>query len=103
MQQIPHWKPNSSLANQGISCILCNPIVPYPVDKSPLVPILSQINQAHTLVTEFFKIILNIAIPFTPASKQRSSKAGVHTGLTKQKQKRNSVFGNKSATLLQHL
>jgi hypothetical protein len=48
-----------------------------------------------------FKQVISI-LPFMPASKQQSSQAGVHTKLTKQKLKRNSVFGDKSAAFMKH-
>ena len=49
MGQSPSSVPNTSLASQGYSCILCNPQVQHRGhNSSQIVPILGHINPDHT-------------------------------------------------------
>jgi hypothetical protein len=68
MEQSPSWEANNNhSASQEILRLLWNPKVHNRVHNSPsLVPILSQINSAHTFPPYFPKIHSNIILPTTP-------------------------------------
>jgi len=71
MEQNPSWVANSHSPSQEISRLLCNPMVHYCVHKiPPQVPILSQMNPAHTILRYFYKIHSNITLPSTPRSSE---------------------------------
>jgi len=66
LNKLTPWS-NSYPASQEITHLLWNPKFHYLVDKNmPLVPILSQINPAHTFQPYFPKIPYNNVLPFTP-------------------------------------
>jgi hypothetical protein len=63
MEEGPYWEAGSCSAGQQIPCIIWNLKVCYHVYKNPsLIPILSQMNEPHTL-TLYFKIYFNIILP----------------------------------------
>ena len=69
----PSWKANRFSASQEIPRILWNLEVHCRIYNSPPpVPILSQLDSAHTLTSHFLKIHLNITLPPTPGSSKRS-------------------------------
>ena len=69
MQQSPSWEANHFSDSQEIPRILWNPKVHYHIHKctSP-VPILNQLDPAHTPTSYFLKIHLNITLPSMPGS-----------------------------------
>jgi len=69
MYQKPSWEANSLLASEETPRLLWNPKVHCLIHKSPpLIPVLSQIDPAHTLTSSFFKIHFNIILSSTPRS-----------------------------------
>jgi hypothetical protein len=65
MKLSPCWESANYAATQELPSILWNPYVHYRVDKrSPLVPILSQMNSIYTIpFYHFFKIHFNNVQP----------------------------------------
>jgi len=69
MEQSPSWEVNRFSASQEIPRHLWNPKVQYGIRKWPTtVPILSQIDPVHTVISHSLKIQLNIILPSTPGS-----------------------------------
>jgi hypothetical protein len=63
MEQNPSWEANEPFANQEKLEILWNPKVHYALQNSLiLVPVHSQINPLHTVLSCFSKIHFNIII-----------------------------------------
>jgi hypothetical protein len=66
MEVSPSSEAANCAATQELPSILWNPNVHYHVHKSPtLVPILSQIDQVHTIPSYLSKIYFNIVQPPT--------------------------------------
>jgi len=69
MEQSPSWETSRFSASQEIPRIVWNPEVHYRIHMCPpTVPILSQLDPAHTLTFHFWKTSLNIILPCTPGS-----------------------------------
>jgi len=67
MGQISSWESNSSSASWKIPSLLWNTKLHDHVHRSsPLVPVMSHMNPAHTISSCFFKIQPNVILPFTP-------------------------------------
>lgn len=59
------WEAINSTTSQENPHIICNPKVHYQVQISPpLIPILNQVNPIYTLRSYFFKICINIILPY---------------------------------------
>jgi hypothetical protein len=66
MELNPSSEPASCAASEEFPSILCNPKVHYRLHKSPLlVPILSQINPVHTVLSYLSMIHFNTIHPPT--------------------------------------
>ena len=75
--QSPSWQANWFAASHEIPHILQNPKVHYRIHKCLLpVPILTQLNPAHTPTSNFLKIHLNIILPSIPRSPKWSRSLG---------------------------
>ena len=73
MEQSPSWEANRFSSSQEIPRILCNPKFHYRTHKyPPPVPILSQLDPAHTRTTHFLKIRLNFILLCKPESRKWS-------------------------------
>jgi hypothetical protein len=73
MERSPSWKANWFGARQEIPRVLWNPKVPHRTHKRPpCIPIVSLPNPVPTPTSHFLKIHLNIILPSTPRSLQRS-------------------------------
>ena len=68
MQQSP-WEANRFSAGQEHPRIIWSLTVHYRINKRPLsVPILSQLGEVHTLMSQCMNTLINIILPSTPAS-----------------------------------
>jgi hypothetical protein len=66
MEQNSSWEANMFLASQEIPRNLGNPMVHFCIQKyPPAVPILIQLDPAHTSTSHVLKIHLNIILPST--------------------------------------
>ena len=73
MQRSSSWKPNRFSSSQEIPRILCNPKVHYRIQKwLPAVPMLNQLEPAHSSTPHFMNIHLNIILPSTSGSSKWS-------------------------------
>jgi hypothetical protein len=64
MVESSHSEDNSRSASQEIACLLQKPKLYYHIHKSlPLLPILSQMNPVHTLISYIYKNEFNIILP----------------------------------------
>jgi hypothetical protein len=67
------WEANRFSTSQEITRILWDPKDHYRSHKCPPpVPVLSQLDRVHTLISHFLKIRLNIILPSTPGSPKSS-------------------------------
>jgi len=74
MEHIPSWEADSRLAGQEISRRLRSWKVHYRVhENTSLVPVLSQMNPVHIVISYFSMIHFNIIIACTPGSTFKAS------------------------------
>ena len=69
MQQSPSWKPNRFTSSQEIPRILWNPKFHHRIQKwPPTLPMLNQLEPAHSPTSHFLSIHFNIILPSTSGS-----------------------------------